>query len=185
MRRYANLRILVECAIMVALAFVLSLSKLFELPFGGSVTLLSMLPICLVSIRHGIGWGLGTAFVYSATQALVSGATGWGLTPAVLILCFLLDYILAFTVLGLAGLFRKRGMAGCLFGIALVCALRFLCHYISGVTLWGSMAPEGMSPYLYSLLYNGGFMLPETVLTVIGAFFVLTALKKISKPQGS
>lgn len=185
MKRYSNLRILVECALMVALAVVLHMFFLFTMPFDGKVTLLGMLPICLMSIRHGLGWGLGTAFVFSWTQALLSGATGWGLTPAVLILCFLLDYILAFTVLGLAGLFRKRGMAGCLFGIVLVCALRFLCHYISGVTLWASMAPEGMSPYLYSLLYNGGFMLPETVLTVIGAFFVLTALKKISKPQGS
>ena len=178
MKTYENLRTLSECAIMVALAFVLSLIKLFEMPFGGSVTLLSLLPICIVSIRHGIGWGLGTAFVYSVTQALVSGATACGLTPTVLVLCFLLDYILAFTVLGLAGLFRKRGMVGCLLGITLVCALRFLCHYVSGVTLWASWAPEGMNPYLYSLLYNGGFMLPETVMTVIGAFFVLAAMKK-------
>ncbi len=173
-----RIRILAECAIMVALSFVLSLIKVWEMPFGGAVTLLSMLPVCLISLRHGIKWGLGTAFVYSATQAFVSGAHGWGLSVTVLIVCYLLDYFIAFTVLGLAGIFRNKGTLGQIGGITLVCVLRFVCHYLSGVTIWSSSAFENgfTSPYLYSLVYNGFYMLPETVFTVIGAFAILKAL---------
>ena len=179
----ARLRALAECAIMVALAFVLSFIKVWEMPFGGSITLLSMLPICIAALRHGTGWGLGAAFVYSITQALVSGAAGWGLTPTVLVVCYLLDYILAFTVLGLVGLFKDKGYVKKLSGIFGVCLLRFICHYISGITIWASSIPEefaaqfGNSAYFYSLLYNGGYMLPEAVFTVIGAFFVIKAFE--------
>jgi thiamine transporter len=178
----ARLRALSECAIMVALSFVLSLVKVWEMPFGGAVTLLSMLPVCIAALRHGAVWGTGAAFVYSVTQALVSGAAGWGLTPSVLIICYLLDYILAFTVLGLVGLFKDKNAGVKVFGIISVCFLRFLCHYISGITIWRELLPEefiaqfGNNPYLYSLLYNGGYMLPEAVFTAIGAFFLIKAL---------
>ena len=170
-----RLFILVECAIMVSLSFVLSLIKIWEMPFGGSITLLSMLPVCMVSLRHGVKWGLGTAFVYSCTQALVSGAVGWGLSVTVLILCFLLDYILAFSALGLAGVFGNCGFKRQVSGIFLACLIRFACHYISGVTIWSSGALDAgfASPYLYSLLYNGAYMLPETVFTCIGAVILL------------
>ena len=99
---------LCECAMMLALAVVLSYVKIFTLPFDGSITLFSMLPICLISIKYGIGWGLGTAFCYSWFQILQGGVFAWGLTPTMLIASLFLDYILAFTVLGLAGLFRKK-----------------------------------------------------------------------------
>ena len=170
-----RLFILVECAIMVSLSFVLSLIKIWEMPFGGSITLLSMLPVCMVSLRHGIKWGLGAAFVYSWTQALISGAVGWGLSVGVLIICFLFDYIIAFTVLGLAGVFGNRGFKRQVMGIVLACILRFLCHYISGVTIWSSSALDAgfTNPYLYSLLYNGAYMLPETIFTCIGAVLLL------------
>lgn len=175
-----KLKILVEAAIMVALSFVLSLIKLWEMPFGGAVTLLSMLPICIVSLRNGIKWGLGAAFVYSVTQALLSGATGWGLSITALILCFLLDYILAFTVLGLAGIFRNNGTKGKVFGVFFVCFLRFISHYLSGIILWREAGLEyGIAnPYLYSLLYNGFYMLPEAIFTCIAAVYALKALKK-------
>lgn len=173
---------LTECAIMVALSFVLSLVKVWEMPFGGSITLLSMLPICVAALRHGPVFGLSAAFVYSLTQAFVSGAAGWGLTPTVLVVCYLLDYILAFTVLGLVGFARKKGNLAKTFCVVAVCFLRFLCHYLSGVTIWATSIPDGFieqfgaNPYLYSLLYNGGYMLPETIFTAIGAFFILKAL---------
>ncbi len=177
-----KLFILVECAIMVSLAFVLSLIKIWEMPFGGSITLLSMLPICMVALRHGIKWGLGAALVYSCTQALISGAVGWGLSIGVLIVCFLFDYIIAFTVLGLAGIFGNKGFKRQISGIVLACLLRFVCHYISGVTIWSSAALDfGFSnPYLYSLLYNGAYMLPETVFTCIGAVLLLRKFNKAS-----
>lgn len=174
-----RIQTLAECAVMVSLAFVLSLIKIIEMPFGGSVTLLSMLPVCLISLRHGIKWGMGTAFVYGCIQALISGAVGWGLSVKVLIICFVLDYFAAFAVLGLAGIFKKFGTLGEIVGVFSACALRFVCHYISGVTIWSSNALDAgfTNPFIYSLVYNGAYMLPETIFTCIGTTVVLKALK--------
>ena len=171
---------LCECAMMLALAVVLSYVKIFTLPFDGSITLFSMLPICLISIKYGIGWGLGTAFCYAWFQILQGGVFAWGLTPTMLIASLFLDYILAFTVLGLAGLFRKKGLLGMVMGIVMVCALRFLVHFVAGVVLWANLeqfvafGKEWVNrPALYSICYNGIYMLPETVMTSIGAWLLL------------
>ncbi len=171
--KQTRIRILCQSAILVALAVVLSFIKLWQLPFDGSITLLSMLPICLISIKFGIGWGLGSAFCYSWFQILQGGVFGWGLTPTMLIGSLLLDYILAFTVLGLAGVFRKRGTLGMILGVALACLLRFFVHFLAGIILWANFAEfvafgqEWINrPVLYSICYNGIYMLPETVLTV-------------------
>ena len=171
---------LCECALMLALAVVLSYVKLFTLPFDGSITLFSMLPLCLISIKYGVKWGLGTAFCYSWFQILQGGVFAWGLTPTMLIASLLLDYLLAFSVLGLAGLFRKKGYLGMIGGVALVCALRFLVHFIAGVVLWANLAEfvafgqEWVNqPVLYSLCYNGIYMLPETLLTTAMAAVLL------------
>lgn len=99
---------LVECAIMIALATVLSMVKLAELPYGGSITIASMLPIAIIAYRRGMGWGLGSAFVYAVIQQLLglnslSYVTTWQSVVAVI----LLDYIVAFTVVGFAGIFRN------------------------------------------------------------------------------
>lgn len=161
---------------MIALAVGLSYIVLIRMPFDGTVTAFSMLPICLISVRHGIKWGLGSAFCYSWFQILQGGVFGYGLTPGMLIASLFLDYILAFTVLGLAGLFRRKGIPGMVCGIVMVCVLRFLVHFVSGVVLWANyeqfmaFGVEWINrPVLYSICYNGAYMLPETVLTVIGA----------------
>ncbi len=174
-------KILVEGAVMVALATVLSYIRIFRLPWGGSITLLSMLPIVLFSIRRGLGAGLTVSFVFSLvqfTQGVVDGIFGWVLTPGMLIACILLDYIVAFTVLGLAGIFRKKGFAGWIGGIALAVVLRFVCHFLSGVVVWKSFGElwNGFSTdntFLYSFLYNGSYMLPELIFTLIGAIALL------------
>ena len=174
-------KILVEGAVMVALATVLSYIRIFRLPWGGSITLLSMLPIVLFSIRRGLGAGLTVSFVFSLvqfTQGVVDGIFGWGLTPGMLIACILLDYIVAFTVLGLAGIFRKKGFAGWIGGIALAVVLRFVCHFLSGVVVWKSFGElwNGFSTdntFLYSFLYNGSYMLPELIFTLSGAIALL------------
>ena len=175
-----HVRALTESAIMLALAVALSYVKLFQLPFDGSITLFSMLPLCLIAIKWGLGWGLGTAFCYSWFQILQGGVFAWGLTPEMLIASLFLDYILAFTVLGLAGLFRRYGAFGMVAGVVLVCALRFLVHFIAGVVLWANLeefvafGQEWVGrPWLYSLCYNGVYMLPETVSTSLAAFFLL------------
>ncbi len=173
--------VLVEGAIMIALATVLSFIRVVKLPWGGSITLLSMLPIVLFSIRRGIKAGLTVSFLFSLVQfiqGIMDGLFGWGLTPGSLIACIFLDYLLAFTVLGLAGIFRKKGVPGWIAGIAFAILLRFTMHFLSGVIiwqsfgqLWGEFFTE--NTVLYSLLYNGAYMLPEMIFTIIGAVALL------------
>ena len=171
---------LCECAILLALSVALSYVKFLSLPFDGSITLFSMLPVCLVAIKYGTKWGLGTAFCFSWFQILQGGVFGWGLTPTMLISSLLLDYIVAYTVLGFAGMLRKKGYWGMLGGITAVCVLRFLVHFLAGVILWANFEQfEAFgqviqnNPVLYSICYNGVYMLPETVLTVAVAAIVL------------
>ena len=181
-------RALCECAILLALAVVLSYVKFWQLPFDGSITLFSMLPVCLVAVKYGTKWGLGTAFCFSWFQILQGGVFGWGLTPTMLIASLLMDFILAYTVLGFAGIFRKKGFWGILAGITMVCVLRFLIHFLAGVILWANLeefVAFGQSwvnrPVLYSICYNGVYMLPETVLTVVVAaiLFKIPQFKKL------
>lgn len=173
---------LVEGAVMVALAFGLSLLTEFipflNLPWGGSITLLSMLPIVVYSIRNGVKSGLLCSFAYSLTQLAMgiihSGLLGWGLTPGMLIACILLDYIGAFTVLGFAGMFRKKEMKGWIVGTVSVIFVRYVLHVISGAVIFATAGKlwEGLNindPWLYSMAYNACFMLPEMILTTIGA----------------
>ena len=176
-------KILVEGAVMVALATVLSFIRVFKLPWGGSITLLSMLPIVLFSIRRGIKSGLTVSFVFALiqfAQGVMDGLFGWGLTPGMLIACILLDYLGAFTVLGIAGIFRKKGLPGWIGGISLAIALRFVLHFLSGVVIWHSFGElwNGFSTdntFLYSFLYNGCYMLPELIFTLVGAVALLSA----------
>ena len=111
-------KMIVEGAMLLALAIVLSLITPFQklLPFGGSITLLSMLPICIFSIKYGVGKGLGVSFLFAVFQfaqgTIKDGLFGWGLTAGMLIACIVLDYFLSYTVIGLAGFARKKGLAG-------------------------------------------------------------------------
>lgn len=169
-------------AILTALAVALSFAKIWEMPLGGSVTLGSMLPVMLVSLTLGVKWGLASGGVFAAfqlVQALIGGnvfpycETGWTLT-----VCILFDYVFPFTLLGLAGAFRGVSLgrfrhAGAYLGIVLVCLLRFVAHFVTGVAIWGQWAPEGMGKYLYSLLYNGGYMLPELGISLLLAVLIL------------
>ena len=170
------IRRLVESAILVALASVLSLIKLAELPAGGSVTCASMLPILIVAYRNGPFWGLGAGLVFSVVQLLTglsvfSWVTGWQSVLAVA----LLDYIIAFIVSGLGGIFRsqKRTQATALvYGALLVSLLRFICHLISGATVWAGLSIPDGAALAYSLIYNAAYMIPETVILVTAAFYL-------------
>lgn len=162
---------MVTTAVMLALASALSLVKIWQMPFGGSITLLSMLPVAMLAIEYGPKWGFAAAFLYSLIQmALDLGSImSWGLTPLVFVGTILFDYMLAFTSLGCAGLFRKKGSRGICAGIAMGLSLRFVCHFISGTVLFASLCPQGWNPALYSIVYNGSFMLPEMVLTMVAS----------------
>jgi len=171
MKRNSNIKRLCVSAIMIALATVLSLIKVYTLPLGGSITLLSMVPIAFLSVSYGMGWGFFSAFVYSLIQLFLdlSAVASWGLTPAIFVGCIVFDYLLAFTALGIAGIFRKKGTVGVIFGVCLALFLRFVSHFLSGIILFRSFEVFN-SPFLWSLFYNGSFMLPEMLFTALGTF---------------
>ncbi len=174
-KKKVNVKKLTMSAVLIALSAALSMVKVFEMPLGGSVTLLSMLPVCMLAIMYGCKWGLFCSFVYSLTQLAmgIGSVLSWGLTPQALVGSIVFDYLAAFTVLGLAGMFRRHGVPGYIGGISLALLLRAVSHVISGVIFFASWAPEGWNPFVYSLAYNGAYMVPEIVFTFAGAILLL------------
>ena len=173
---------LVEGAVMVALATVLSFIKLVQFPWGGGVTLLSMLPIVIFSIRRGVKSGLIASFAYSLIQFIqgiaIDGLFGWGLSAGALVACIFLDYIIAFTVLGIAGIFGNKKLLNMLGGIVLAMVLRWVSHVISGAAIFHSagMIWEAFSTeneWIYSMVYNGIYMGIELIATVIVAAILI------------
>ena len=170
-------RKLVESAMLVAVATVLSLVKI-DLPFGGGVTVVSMLPLVLCSHRWGWKWGVVTAFVYSVLQLILGlDNVGYATTFVMALGVVFLDYVIAYTVIGLSGVFGQSRKA-VFWGILVTFCLRFVCHLITGAWIWGEWMPEEFmnmpmtSPWLYSFLYNGWYMLAETVITEIVAMLL-------------
>ena len=182
-----KVRRLVESALFVAIATVLSILKI-DLPFGGGVTIVSMLPLVLISHRWGWKWGVLTAFAYSLIQLLLGlDNVGYATTFATVLGVIFLDYVIAYTVIGFSGAMEKpfgKSLKAVMIGIAVVFVGRFLCHYITGVWIWGGWMPENFmnmtmtSPWMYSLLYNGWYMLAELVVTEIAAALLYKPLKK-------
>ncbi len=172
-------KMLTEAAVMLAVATVLSLIKLLDLPYGGSVTIASMLPIVIIAYRHGIKLGLLTGFAFGIIQQLLglntlSYVTSWQSVIAVI----LLDYIIAFTVIGFGGLFKKISSqpTGLLYGALIACALRYICHVISGCTVWAGLSIPTNAAFIYSLGYNATYMIPETIVTASLAYLLGSVL---------
>lgn len=171
-----NLLTLVEGAAMVALAIVIDLLMGFipSQPQGGSITL-AVLPVLFFAYRRGTAAGLLAGLVWSATQMLIGGFyvppanTWWSI-----VLCVLLDYVLVFSVTGIAPLFAKlcghRRLLGYSVGAVCVGILRYVSHALSGAILWGSYAPEEMNIWIYTITYNGAYMIPNIILA--GALIV-------------
>lgn len=210
---------LTESAMLLSVAVVLEfLSKTVipELPFGGQVTLVSMLPVVLISYRHGIKWGLVTGLAYAFLEMAIGAKTvaaafqpgyfGDGVMLLNALIMCVLDYIVAFTVLGLGGMFRNRlKNPGVALGLGSLVALsaRYAAHVISGCILfsgwaewfftqegfpgWGAELVAALSPemlgFVYSLVYNGMYMVPEILLTCAAAVLLARApgiVRKIS-----
>ena len=183
----SNASRLVECAAMIAVAVVLSILKILDLPYGGSVTVASMLPIIIISYRHGIKWGLLTGFVFGITQQLLglntlSYVTTWQSVLAVI----LLDYIVAYSVTGLGGVFKKHlaQPQALLCGAVFVCVLRYICHVISGATVWAGLSIPTNAALLYSFGYNATYMIPETIVTGAMGYFIGSVFDFEKNPIG-
>ena len=193
---------------LIAIAVVLELvgkTVIPPMPFGGQLTLCSMLPIVLISYRHGVKWGLTAGFGYALVQmALGAGTVTAAFQPGyfgdgtmvgrALTMC-LLDYVLAYSLLGLGGCFRGKlrnhGMA-LMCGSVAALSCRYLAHIFSGYILfsgwaewfftqegfpgWGAALVQSLSPellgWVYSIVYNGMYMIPEIILTAAAALLI-------------
>ena len=179
-------RKMLESAILVGIALVLNEVAKFNSTwiYGGSVTLGSIIPLVMISWRWGTRQGLFSALVFSLLQMFLGFKNVmYGQTALQMIFIALLDYVVAFTVIGFAAVFRpvfKNNLLALGTGVVLVCALRFLCHFISGWLIWDALWPndKGLSGAAYSLLYNGGYMLPETLIAVAIALALHLPLKR-------
>ena len=197
---------LVTSGVLIALGTVLSMIKVFDLPYGGSITLFSMVPVMVLGYMYGVRWGLLCGTVFGVLQAVLGATTSQafaGLTGFNIVLMAFLDYIAAFAVLGLAGMFKrviKRPTLSFALGAVVTGLLRYLCHFLSGFILWGSYAEwffgdvmanstgayiwdnftGDMLAMLYSLIYNGSYMLPETIISLVAAV-VLMSIKPVRR----
>lgn len=170
-----NLSILTESAVMIALAVVLSFVKLLDLPYGGSITVGSMFPMVVLSYRHGFKAGAVTGLAYSIIQLLcglnnLSYATSFLAGVAIV----MLDYIVAFSVTSLASFGRKfeNQTVGLIFGAVIVGVLRYICHTISGCTVWAGVSIPDSDGLIYSLSYNATYMIPEIIILVAILWYV-------------
>ena len=150
---------LVYCSAAMALAVVTSFIKVASLPFGGSITLFSMMFICLIGYIYGARTGLITGLAYGILQFIVEP---YIYAP----LQVLLDYPLAFAGLGLAGFFSSKEH-GMIIGYLVGIFGRYICHVLSGYIFYAAYAPEGMNPFFYTLGYNATYIVPEAIATVI------------------
>ncbi len=170
---------LVESGLLLALATVLSIIKVLDLPYGGSITACSMLPVMLIGYRHGVKHGVFAATAYALIQLLLGTSTlSYVTTPLSIAAVIVLDYILAFTVLGLGGVFRRGRPQGqaLVLGALLTGALRYLCHVIAGCTVWAGLSIPDTAALAYSLAYNATYMLPEVLVTALGAWYLSRAV---------
>lgn len=130
--------------------------RLYHFPQGGSITLGSMIPVLLIAFIYGPEVGCLTGFLYGVITLILDP---YILHPVQV----LFDYPLPFTALGLAGFFKQRRLVG----VSIAILVRFLCHLISGIVFFGSFAPEGMSPVVYSLLVNGPMIGIEGIICLV------------------
>ena len=166
-------------AICMALSSVLSMIRLFSLPMGGSITPASMLPMMLFAYVYGVGPGCTLGVLYGVMQFMLDGgnAAAYGFVP------MLLDYPIAFGLMGLAGLFRKMKnvRVGLSLGMVAGCIGRFAASFTSGVVFYGAYAPEGWNPVWYSIVYNGTYMGAECIICAVLTLLVGERLAREAK----
>lgn len=179
-----------SAGICIALAFVLSRLKLFEMPMGGSVTPASVLPIVVFCLAFGPVWGFGAAIVFACLQLI----GGYLVTPFQV----MLDYIFGYACLGITGFaalpadkrclisnplkrFARAGLVKAIVFTVIAYVARWFCSVLSGVIFYAEYAPEGMNPWIYSMSYNGGFLAVDCAIAVAVMIVLFTTLKGTTK----
>ena len=164
-------KVLAQAGVLLAMAQVLSYIKIYQMPQGGSVTLASMAPLIIFALLHGFKKGTVVAVIYGVLQMILGGL--FAIHP----LSLLLDYVVGFGVIGIAGIFKDVKF-GAVWGTIAACFGRFMASFLSGFLVFASYAPKGMNPVWYSLIYNGNYMIPETIVTTIVVVLVFPVLRK-------
>ena len=165
-----RVKVITEGALCVALAVVFSYFKMFRMPQGGSVTL-EMAPLLYFSYKHGFKWGVAAGTMSGVFMMIFGGYIAHPVQA-------LLDYPLAFAVIGIAGLLKDKPVLGA----AAAGAARLACHVLSGVIFFASYTPEGQNPWAYSFIYNIAYMIPSLLISDILA---MTLWKKIGSYSDS
>ena len=177
---------LVEAGLMLALAVILSRFVIYRAPQGGSVTAGSMIPILLFALRWGVGPGVITGIAFGTLKLMLGG---YVFSPIQAIL----EYPIAFAFLGLAGIFfdsidfngkdklNVKAYGKIIFSIIIAISGRFICHFIAGVTIFAQYTPEGMHPWIYSLVYQSTYLVPEFIISAIILSLLWKPLRRIGK----
>jgi len=186
-----KLQRLCESAMLVALATVLSFVKLYEAPLGGAVTLFSMVPILMCGFVYGVKAGFACAFVYSLMQLILGiGTVAYVPTALGVVGCILLDYLVPFTILGVAGFFKKLKCNLYLkvtLGSLVALLLRFVSHFVGGAWIWYQITKDGAwndyvfkyGKWTYSFIYNAWYMVPEILLCLVAVPVVVVLMRLI------
>lgn len=178
-------RQLVESAIMIAIGTILSMITIASpWKLGGGITVCSMLPLVILSFRHGTKVGVFASCVYGLIQMIIGFSNVQYATNFIMAMGIVLfDYIVAFGVVGFSAIFKplmKNGLLSIIAGVVFTFTLRFLCHFVTGVWIWEALWPNelGWAASLWSLAYNASYMLPEIILTCIVISATYKPLKK-------
>lgn len=159
-------QLIARIGIALALATVLKMLRIYHFPQGGSITLGSMVPIMLIALMYGPEIGFLTGFLYGILTLILDP---YILSP----IQVLFDYPLPFTALGVVGFFKNKK----LLGVGIAAFVRFICHFISGVAFFGSYAPNGMSPVVYSVIVNGPMVGIEAIICLV--IFAVLPMERI------
>ena len=170
---------LTESGLMLALTTILSIFAIAKLPYGGEITLASMLPMIIISYRYGFRWGMLTGAAYGIIQMLLGlKNVSYATSALAAIAIIVLDYMLAFMSVSIGAAFRrmKSQRTALIYAALAVCAARYLFHVISGCTVWAGLSIPTADALIYSLIYNATYMLPETIVTCVAAGYLGSSL---------
>lgn len=176
---------LTESGLMLALTTILSILAIAKLPYGGEITFASMLPMAIIAYRYGFLWGMLTGATYGIIQLLLGlNNLSYATSAIAVIAIIVLDYLLAFMSVSAAAWFRNISdqRKALMFAALTVCAVRYFFHVVAGCTVWAGLSIPTADALIYSLIYNGTYMLPETIITCVGAVFLASSLD-FSKPR--
>ena len=171
-RTNSSTKILAEIIVFSALSGALYVFRPFSLPYGGSVTLGSMVPVMWLSIRRGIRVGLIAGAIFGLL-ALFIDVMLLPYSPITNPVQVILEYPMAFGTLGLAGIFHKNSTVPAITGVGISILVKFLLHFIAGIIFWSWTVPEGWWPVAWAVVYNGSFLLVEFIISAILMFILV------------